>query len=150
MVFEGSVTQPQLRKIKSMDVLLAEDNKADQHMMELAFQSSSVKAKLLIVEDGQSAISFVKREGEFSNAPRPDLIFLDLNLPKKNGIEVLTEIRKYDHLKKIPIVILTGSTFPSDKIACAQLESTAYLPKPIGVDGLKALIELLPILLRKD
>ena len=97
------------KDLKIVEILLVEDNPADIRLTQEAIKESKISNNLHIVRDGMEAISFLRKEGKFSNAVCPDLILLDLNLPKINGFEVLNEIKKDNDLKRIPVVILTIS-----------------------------------------
>jgi CheY-like chemotaxis protein len=100
--------------VKPIDILLVEDNPADIRLTKEALKESKVKNKLYVVEDGSDAIKFLRRKGKYKNAIRPDLILLDLNLPKKHGVEVLEEIKFDEDLKRIPVVVLTVSNNEED------------------------------------
>jgi len=97
------------KKFKIVDILLVEDNPADVDLTIEALEKSKFANNLYVISDGEKALSFLRKEGNFSDKPRPDLILLDLNLPKINGREVLAEIKNDDKLKQIPVVILTTS-----------------------------------------
>ncbi|AKB35663.1 Two-component system response regulator [Methanosarcina siciliae C2J] len=119
---------------KPVDILLVEDNKGDVGLIEEVFESSKVRNKLYVVEDGEEAVHFLFREGKFSDVPRPGIILLDLNLPKKDGHEVLGEIKKNKDLKKIPVVVLTTSRAEEDILESYKLHANAYVPKPVDFD----------------
>ncbi|AKB31620.1 Two-component system response regulator [Methanosarcina siciliae HI350] len=119
---------------KPVDILLVEDNKGDVGLIEEVFESSKVRNKLYVVEDGEEAVHFLLREGKFSDVPRPGIILLDLNLPKKDGREVLGEIKKNKDLKKIPVVVLTTSRAEEDILESYKLHANAYVPKPVDFD----------------
>lgn len=117
-----------------MHVLLIEDNPADVGLVEEAFNDGRLLFDLHVAEDGALALQFLHREGRFANAPRPDLILLDLNLPKKDGREVLEEIKEDSELRKIPVIVLTTSDDEADVHRAYGLHANCYLTKPVEVD----------------
>jgi len=119
---------------KPVDILLVEDNKGDVGLIEEVFESSKVRNKLYVVEDGEEAVNFLLREGKFSDVPRPGIILLDLNLPKKDGREVLGEIKEDKDLKNIPVVVLTTSKAEEDILESYKLHANAYVTKPVDFD----------------
>jgi len=119
---------------KPVDILLVEDNKGDVGLIEEVFESSNVRNKLYVVEDGEEAVLFLLRKGKFSDAPRPGIILLDLNLPKKDGREVLGEIKEDKDLKNIPVVVLTTSRAEEDIHESYNLHANAYISKPVDFD----------------
>src|ERR1700689_4307524 len=116
-------------------VLLVEDSPGDVRLTREVFKDAKVYIDLHVASDGIEAMSFLKREGEHSNAPRPDLILLDLNLPRKDGREVLEEIKESPALKTIPVVILTTSSSEEDILRSYLLHANCYITKPVGLDG---------------
>jgi len=119
----------------SIEVLLVEDSPGDVRLTREAFKDAKVHIRLHVASDGTQAMAFLKREGEHANAPRPDLILLDLNLPKKDGREVLAEIKENPALKTIPVVILTTSASEEDILRSYLLHANCYITKPVGLDG---------------
>jgi len=119
---------------KPVDILLVEDNKGDVGLIEEVFESSKVRNKLYVVEDGEEAVLFLLRKGQFSDAPRPGIILLDLNLPKKDGREVLGEIKEDKDLKNIPVVVLTTSRAEEDVLESYNRHANAYITKPVDFD----------------
>lgn len=117
------------------EVLLVEDSPGDVRLTLEAFKDAKVSINLHVASDGTEAMAFLKREGEQSNVPRPDLILLDLNLPKKDGREVLEEIKESPTLKSIPVVILTTSASEVDILRSYQLHANCYITKPVDLDG---------------
>ena len=113
-----------------MKILIVEDNEADRFLLQEAFAAITNKVKIDMVEDGAAAINYLKKEGEYSNASRPDLIILDLNLPKKDGFEVLEEIKRSDTLKAIPVAILSSSKSAADICNSYRMNASCYLTKP--------------------
>ena len=116
---------------KAIEILLVEDNPGDVRLAKEALKESKVRNKLHIVEDGVEAMKFLRREGEYRDAPSPDLIMLDLNLPRKSGREVLAEIKTAGNLKHIPVVILTVSKAEEDIMRCYNSHANCYIIKPL-------------------
>src|ERR1700692_2928818 len=113
-----------------MEVLLVEDSSGDVRLTREAFKDAKVHINLHVASDGTEAMAFLKREGKFASAPRPDLILLDLNLPKKDGREVLGEIKDHATLKIIPVVILTTSASEEDIMRSYHSHANCYITKP--------------------
>jgi two-component system, chemotaxis family, response regulator Rcp1 len=118
-----------------IEVLLVEDSPGDVRLTREAFTDAKVHINLHVASDGVKAMLFLNREGEHASAPRPDLILLDLNLPKKDGREVLEEIKENPKLKSIPVVILTTSSSEADILRSYQLHANCYITKPVGLEG---------------
>lgn len=119
---------------RRVEILLVEDSPADIALTREALQESKLINNLHVVTDGVDAISFLKKTGDFVNTPRPDLILLDLNLPKKNGREVLAEIKADAALSTIPIVIMTVSQDERDIVESYRLHANCYIKKPVKFD----------------
>ena len=119
---------------KPIEILLVEDNIGDARLAKEALKESKIKNDLQIVCDGIDAMDFLHGKGKFLNAPRPDLILLDLNLPKKDGREVLAEIKNDIDLKRIPVVILTISKAEEDILKTYNLHANCYITKPLDLD----------------
>ena len=119
---------------KAIEILLVEDNPGDIRLTKEAFKEGKVRNNLNIVEDGEEAMAFLRQEGEYSDAPRPDLILLDLNLPKKDGREVLLDIKNDQKLRTIPVVILTTSKAEEDILKTYNLHANCYINKPVDFD----------------
>lgn len=115
-------------------ILLVEDNPGDAELAREALESSKFLNKLFVAEDGVKAMQFLNQEGDFKNSPRPDLILLDLNLPRKDGREVLSEIKNDEKLKTIPVVVLTTSKADEDILKSYQLHANCYITKPINLE----------------
>lgn len=115
-------------------ILMVEDNPGDARLTQEALKESKFVNKLHHVMDGVEAIDFLRRKGRFGDAPRPDLILLDLNLPRKDGREVLAEIKADDDLKSIPVVVLTTSEAEQDIIQSYKLHANCYVTKPVDLD----------------
>src|SRR5690349_15376378 len=117
-----------------IEVLLVEDDPGDVLMTQEAFEEHKVRNRLTVVSDGAEALAYLRREGAFADAVRPDLILLDLNLPRRDGREVLEEIKKDDDLCRIPVVVLTTSAADEDILRSYQLHANAYVTKPVDFD----------------
>lgn len=116
------------------EFLLVEDNPGDVRLTREALRDSKLANNLSVVGDGVEAMAFLRREGKYANAPRPDLVLLDLNLPRKNGREVLAEIKSDPQLKRIPVVVITSSEAEQDIFATYNLHVNCYVTKPVDLD----------------
>ena len=116
------------------EILLVEDNNGDVRLTMEAFKEAKLMNRLSVVGDGIEALAFLRREGKYSDAPRPDFILLDLNLPKKDGREVLADIKADQDLRRIPVVILTMSQAEEDILKTYDLHANCYVTKPVGLD----------------
>ena len=125
---------PEDADCQMVDVLLVEDDAGDVLMTREAFEHYKIRNTLHVVTDGEQAIQFVRRKGEFASAPRPGLIMLDLNLPRRDGLEVLAEIKADPELGIIPVVILTTSQAEEDIVRSYALHANAYVTKPVDFD----------------
>jgi CheY-like chemotaxis protein len=119
---------------KMVEILLIEDNPGDIRLVKEVFKDAKLNNNLQVALDGEEALKILRQEGEFFNSPRPDLILLDLNLPKKNGREVLREIKEDESLKCIPVVILTTSSAEEDLIETYKRDANCYITKPVDLD----------------
>lgn len=117
-----------------IDVLLVEDDPGDALMTQEAFEHHKIRNTLHVVKDGVEALEFLRRQGQYENAPRPGLILLDLNLPRKDGREVLSEIKADAELRSIPVVVLTTSEAEEDVLRSYSLYANAYVTKPVDFD----------------
>jgi two-component system, chemotaxis family, response regulator Rcp1 len=124
-----------------IEILLVEDSLADIELTKLGFREGKIANNLSVARDGDEAMMFLRREGPFADAPRPDLILLDLNLPGKDGREVLQEIKTDQELKKIPVVILTTSQAEEDIMRAYGLYANAYMTKPVGFEGFVSIVQ---------
>jgi len=120
---------------KPMEVLLVEDSLGDVRLTREAFKTAKVLVNMHVASDGTEAMAFLRREQGHADAPRPDLILLDLNLPKKDGREVLEEIKQSPTLKSIPVVILTTSASDADILKSYMLHANCYITKPVDLAG---------------
>ena len=116
---------------KVVDILLIEDNEGDVRLAREALKDSKVLNNLFVVEDGVEAMEFLRKQGKHADAPRPDLILLDLNLPKKSGREVLAEVKSDVSLRRIPVVVLTVSRDEADVLKAYDLHANCYVTKPL-------------------
>ena len=117
-----------------IDILLVEDNEGDARLAKEAMRDSKISNTLHHVVDGEEALAFLRQEEKYSDVPRPDLILLDLNLPKKDGREVLAEIKVDEEFKRIPVVILTVSNAEEDILKTYNLHANCYITKPIDLE----------------
>ena len=120
--------------VESIEVLLVEDDPGDVVLIQEAFEDNKVRNRLHSVSDGVDALRFLRRQDEFADAPRPDLILLDLNLPRKDGREVLAEVKTDEQLQQIPVVVLTTSKLEEDVLRSYKLHANAYVTKPVDFD----------------
>jgi len=120
--------------LEPIEILLVEDNPVDILMTRHALQEAKVFNKLHVAEDGEEATDFLYRKGKHASAPRPDLILLDLNLPKKNGRELLAEVKRDPDLLDIPVIVLTTSQEEQDVTMCYQLHGNCFITKPVDMD----------------
>lgn len=118
---------------RPIEILLVEDNPGDIDLAKEAFAMGKLHNTLRVVQDGVTAMDYLHRKGQYSGAPRPDLIILDLNLPKKDGRQVLAEIKEDEQLKRIPVVILTTSRAEEDVLKTYNLHANCFITKPIDV-----------------
>jgi len=119
---------------KPIEILLVEDNPGDVRLVEEALKEGKVRNALHVVYDGVEAITFLRQQGEYTGIPRPDLILLDLNLPRKDGREVLAEIKEDEDLKRIPVVVLTTSQSEIDILKSYNLHANCYITKPVDLE----------------
>ena len=125
----------------SIEVLLVEDSPGDVRLTQEAFREANGTIHLHVASDGVEAMAFLRREGDYSHAPRPDFILLDLNLPKMDGREVLAHIKRDDSLKTIPTIILTTSNAEADIVKSYQLQANCYLTKPVQLDAFEDMVK---------
>ena len=120
--------------VKLIDILVVEDNPGDARLIMEVLKSNKIHNSLHIVKDGVEAMDFLHKKGIFEGVPSPDLIFLDLNLPRKDGREVLAELKSDDNLKQIPVVVMTMSQAEEDILKSYKLHANCYVTKPIDLD----------------
>ena len=126
---------------RSVEILLVEDNPGDVGLTRETLKDSKLLNHMSVVNDGVEAMAFLRHEGKYVNATRPDLILLDLNLPKKDGREVLAEIKTDDQLRRIPVVVLTTSNAEQDILRTYDLHANCYITKPVNLDQFSAVVK---------
>jgi CheY-like chemotaxis protein len=124
-----------------MEILLVEDNPGDVRLTKEALKEGKVYSNLHAVKDGVEAMEFLRREGRFRSVPRPDIILLDLNLPRKDGREVLQEIKSDHDLKRIPVVVLTTSKAEEDVLRTYNLHANCYVTKPVDLEKFMVVVK---------
>jgi CheY-like chemotaxis protein len=122
------------QRVEVIDILLVEDDPGDVLLIEEAFTDNKVRNRLHTVSDGVEALAFLRRQDGYADAPRPDLILLDLNLPRVDGREVLGEVKADEELRHIPVVVLTTSKAEEDVLRSYKLHANAYVTKPVDFD----------------
>lgn len=128
-------------RIRPIEILLVEDNPGDVRLTQEALRDSRILNNLHCAGDGVEALAFLNREGAFQGAPRPDLILLDLNLPRKDGRELLAEIKQNPDLKRIPVVVLTTSEAEQDILKTYDLHANCYITKPVDLDKFVTIVK---------
>jgi CheY-like chemotaxis protein len=124
-----------------LSVLLVDDDEGDLLMIREALDASDATHQVHVVNDGEEALQFLRREGRYDDAPRPDLVLLDLNMPRMDGRQVLAAVKADAELRTIPIVILTTSRAPADIVSSYELHANAYVTKPMNLDELTAVVK---------
>ncbi|MBD0262772.1 MAG: response regulator [Tolypothrix sp. Co-bin9] len=124
-----------------IEVLLVEDNPGDAELTKIALEESKISVHLNVVEDGVEAMAFLRKQGKYITMPHPDIILLDFNLPKKDGREVLAEIKADETLKRIPVVVLTTSQAEEDILKAYNLCANCYISKPVDFDQFVKIIQ---------
>jgi len=132
-----------LQNLSVIEILLVEDSPSDADLTIETFNESKVLNHIHVAEDGVEALDFLFRRGKYKDAPRPDLILLDLNLPKKNGREVLAEIKANPELQTIPVVVLTTSAAEEDILRSYQLHANCYITKPVDFEQFTKIVKLI-------
>jgi CheY-like chemotaxis protein len=131
---------PDTRSSQPIEVLLVEDDPGDVLMTQEAFADYKIANNLTVVTNGEDAIAYMRKLGQFASAPTPDLVLLDLNLPRRNGREVLRDIKEDPELRRIPIVVLTTSEAEEDVLAAYDLHANAYVRKPVDFEQFVAAV----------
>jgi two-component system, chemotaxis family, response regulator Rcp1 len=126
----------------TVNILLVEDNPGDVRLTETAFQEFSPDSVIHVAHDGVEALEFLRKEGQFETAPTPNLILLDVNLPRKNGHEVLQEVKEHKQFRKIPVIMLTTSASHHDIRRAYDLHANCYLTKPVDLEDFLSMIEI--------
>ena len=127
--------------MRAIEILMVEDNPGDVRLTKEAFKDAKLHNNLNVVGDGVEALAFLRKEGEYTQVPRPDVIMLDLNLPRKDGREVLEEIKNDPDLRRIPVVILTTSEAENDILAAYNLHANCYITKPVTLGQFVAIVK---------
>ncbi len=135
---------------RPMEILLVEDGLMDARVTIEALRGGNVQHRLTLVRDGEEAIQFLRQEGRFAQAPKPDLVLLDLMLPKKTGLEVLAELRSDETLQDLPVVVLTASEHEEDRTKCELFHVDSYIPKPVNLEKFLGIIKELKRCWRAD
>jgi two-component system, chemotaxis family, response regulator Rcp1 len=126
-----------------IQILLIEDNEADARLATEALKAAKVANCIDVVHDGEQALEYLRCQGAYATAPRPDLILLDLNMPRKNGRQVLMEVKSDPDLRNIPVVVLTSSSDDEDVVKSYDLHANCYIVKPVSFDGLLNVVKSL-------
>jgi len=126
---------------RAAEVLLVEDSPGDVRLTREALKEGKVRNNLSVVNDGVEAMEFLRRQGKYADAPRPDIVLLDLNMPRKDGREVLAEMKGDDDLKRIPVVILTTSEAEQDILKTYELHANCYLTKPVDLEQFISIVK---------
>jgi two-component system response regulator len=126
---------------KPIEVLLVEDNPGDAQLTRIALSDGKMCINLSLTEDGVDALAFLRKEGKYLDAPRPDLILLDLNLPRKDGREVLADIKADPSLRRIPVVVLTTSQADEDILQAYELAANCFITKPVDFDQFVKIVQ---------
>jgi len=129
------------KQARPVDILLVEDNPGDVRLIQEALRDGKLLNQLSTVADGQQAMAYVRKQGNFSRASRPDLILLDLNLPRKDGREVLAEIKADPDLRRIPVVVITSSQAEEDILKSYNLHANCYVSKPVDLEKFVAVVK---------
>lgn len=127
-------------RVRPAEILLVEDNPSDVYLTREALREAAVESRLHVAEDGETAMAFLRQEGSHAGAPRPGLVLLDLNLPGMDGRQVLSEIKSDAELRRIPVIVLTTSTAPSDVARCYDLHANCYIAKPVDFDDFETVV----------
>jgi len=126
---------------RPIDILLVEDNPGDVRLTQELLKESKIRNHLTVVDNGEDALAFLRRAGKYASATCPELILLDLNLPKKHGAEVLATIKSDPELRRIPVVILTSSKAEEDIVKSYDLHANCYIAKPVGLEQFAAVVK---------
>ena len=128
---------------RSIEILLVEDNPGDVRLVQEAMREAKMRNRMHVVEDGVEAMAFLRCQGRYADVPRPDLILLDLNLPRKDGREVLAEVKGDANLRRIPVVVLTTSKAEEDVLRAYDLHASCYIAKPVEFEKFMEVVRLI-------
>ena len=126
---------------RPIEILLVEDSSTDVMLTEEALEQAKMRNNLHVVKDGVEAMAFLRKQGQYADVPRPDLMLLDLNMPRKDGREVLTEVKTDDDLKYIPVVVLTTSQAQEDVLKAYGLHANCYITKPVDFEQFASVVQ---------
>lgn len=126
---------------KMIDILLVEDNEGDAFLAKKAFQKAKIANSIQVADDGDMAMDILRKNGEYSDAPTPDIVLMDINLPRKSGTEVLAEMKQDEALRRIPVVILTSSQADQDVLKSYDLQASGYIVKPIDLPKFQQIVQ---------
>lgn len=135
---------------RRIEILLVEDNPADVRMMQEALFLAEIRHNLAVVTDGEEALLYLNRQGQYINATRPDIVLLDIKLPKMSGHEVLHGIRHHPDLHTLPVMMLTSSAAPQDRDTSERLQVTHYVTKPVGLHQLAGEVKIINALVKRS
>lgn len=134
------ITQAELRNARPIEILLVEDNEGDIFLTRKAFEKAKIANHIHSATDGEMAIDMLNQTGKYKDIPRPDIVLLDINLPKKNGIQLLEEIKSDENLRRIPVVMVTSSKTEEEVIKTYDLHASAYIIKPIDANKFQEVV----------
>ncbi|MCC5907716.1 MAG: response regulator [Balneolaceae bacterium] len=130
-------------EVNNVHILLVEDNEGDILLMKEALEDTSISAKISVVRDGEKAVRFLEKEGEFIETENPDLIILDINIPKKNGFEVLKDIKSDQNYSHIPVIMFSTSSSHQDIVTCYKNHANCYITKPDDADSFFEAVQMI-------
>jgi two-component system, chemotaxis family, response regulator Rcp1 len=130
----------EFQNLQTIEILLVEDNPGDVELTMAALRRAKMTNRPIVATDGEEALAALRNEGAYASAPRPDLILLDLNLPKKSGVEVLAEIKQDPSLRSIPVVVMTSSKAEEDVVRTYDLHANCYVTKPVDLDQFRNVV----------
>ncbi len=128
------------QRSRPAEILLVEDNPGDVLLVKKGFTSSKISNHIRVAQDGEEALEMLRRSGPHTDVPLPDLILLDLNMPRKDGKEVLAEIKQDPNLRRIPVIVLTGSDAETDVVKSYNLHANGYIVKPVAIEMFEEII----------
>lgn len=130
-----------IQDIRVVDILLVEDNEGDVFLTKKAFDKAKIANTLHVAPDGEVALEMLRKQGEYSDRKTPDMVLLDINLPKKDGKQVLKEIKEDENLRRVPVVILTSSQAEQDVLKTYDLQASSYIVKPIDLEKFQEVVQ---------